>query len=244
MLLSREIDPDRKVNVIVCNEESEPRQRNRAMAFAHMPEAGEARRAHLRGAAAHGDARLLLDRRRRRDLRRRQRRPAESPSSPPTRRSRTSCGPTATSVRGTTASTRTAGTSPSCGRASGSATSASRTRTCGCASSRSWRTSGCCPSRSRTGSCGPAPCRATSPSSTTAATSGAGPHRAEVRDLRTQARAASAGGWRRCGTAGPRTCGTSTRSSRRRFPRAEHVPTSQLPPAIRDHDWPDGWIER
>ncbi len=28
-----------------------------------------------------------------------------------------------------------------------------------------------------------------------------------------------------------------------RFPSAVHVPTGQLPPAIRDHRWPQGWIE-
>lgn len=40
LLLSREIDPERKVNLIVSNEESEPRQRNRAMAFNHLPRRG------------------------------------------------------------------------------------------------------------------------------------------------------------------------------------------------------------
>lgn len=29
-----------------------------------------------------------------------------------------------------------------------------------------------------------------------------------------------------------------------RFPAAVHVPTRDLPPAIRDGDWPEGWIER
>ena len=28
-----------------------------------------------------------------------------------------------------------------------------------------------------------------------------------------------------------------------RFPVASHVPTAELPPAIRDHRWPEGWIE-
>lgn len=40
LLLSREIDPERKVNVIVCSDESEPRRRNRAMALANLPRAG------------------------------------------------------------------------------------------------------------------------------------------------------------------------------------------------------------
>lgn len=29
-----------------------------------------------------------------------------------------------------------------------------------------------------------------------------------------------------------------------RFPRAVHVPTAELPRAVREHDWPAGWIER
>jgi hypothetical protein len=37
LILSRELDPERKVNVIVTDDEAEPRLRNRAMAFAHPP---------------------------------------------------------------------------------------------------------------------------------------------------------------------------------------------------------------
>jgi hypothetical protein len=37
LVLSRAVDPERKVNVIVTTDEAEPRMRNRAMAFAHLP---------------------------------------------------------------------------------------------------------------------------------------------------------------------------------------------------------------